>query len=271
MRLHRPATYLGVFLVVTLVLSLVRLAFSQTDATLAPYTVGSEKSGFVYATPQTRTMQTDDFNNPGFLWIDKGKTLWNQVAGTEGKSCASCHNAAESSMKGVGAGYPKVDAATGKLVDVEERINLERARMGAPAFAWESEELLAMTAYVKLQSRGMPVKVATTGPAHAFWLAGKQFYQTRRGQLDMSCEQCHGQNNDRKLRSETLSQGQTNGFPTYRLSWQGLGSTQRRFRECNQQIRAEPLAFGSSEYDALELYVASRGQGLPVESPAVRK
>ncbi len=157
MRLHRPATYFGVLSLAALVFGFARLAISQTDPALAPYTVGEEKSGFLYATPQTRTMQTDDFNNPGFLWIDKGKTLWNQVAGTEGKSCASCHNAAEVSMKGVGATYPNVDKS-GKLVDIEERINLERARMGAPAFAWESDELLAMTAYVKLQSRGTPVK-----------------------------------------------------------------------------------------------------------------
>ena len=87
----------------------------------------------------------------------------------------------------------------------------------------------------------------------------------------MSCEQCHGQNNNNNLRTETLSQGQINGFPTYRLSWQGMGSAQRRFRECNQQIRAEPLAFGSDDYNALELYLASRGDGLPVETPSVRK
>lgn len=267
----RPAVLSGFVLGAGLMLSLARLAVSGTDPALAPYSVGTEKSGFLYASPQTRAIQTDDFNNPGFLAVDRGKTLWNQVAGTEGKSCASCHNAAETSMKGVGAGYPQVDAKTGKLVDIEERINLERARMGAPAFAWESDDMLAMTTYVKLQSRGMPVKVATTGAAHPFWLAGKQFYEARRGQLDMSCEQCHGQNNNNNLRTETLSQGQINGFPTYRLSWQGIGSAQRRFRECNTQIRAEPLAYGSPEYTALELYLSSKGQGLPVETPSVRK
>jgi sulfur-oxidizing protein SoxA len=87
----------------------------------------------------------------------------------------------------------------------------------------------------------------------------------------MSCATCHIDNTGRKLRSETLSQGQSNGFPTYRLAWQTLGSIQRRFRECNSQIRAEPLPFGAEDYVALELYLAWRGQGLPIESPAVRK
>ena len=174
-------------------------------------------------------------------------------------------------MKGAGAAYPKYDAKTGHVIDIEQRINLERERMGAAPWPWESDQLLAMTAYVKLQSRGMPVRVASDGPAHAAWVEGKAFYEARRGQLDMACAQCHVQNNDRKLRTETLSQGQTNGFPTYRLSWQTLGSVQRRFRECNEQIRAEPLPYGSPQYVALELYLAATGTGLPVESPSVRK
>ena len=196
---------------------------SQTQGDLAKYSAGEKKSGYLYATQQTRAIQDDDFQNPGFLWIDKGKTLWNAVDGSGGKSCSSCHNAAETSMKGVGAAYPKYDAKAGHVIDIEQRINLERERMGAEPWPWQSQQLLAMTAYVKLQSRGMPVRVANDGPAHAAWVQGKTFYETRRGQLDMACAQCHVQNNDRKLRTETLSQGQTNGFPTYRLSWQTLG------------------------------------------------
>lgn len=247
------------------------LARSQTQGDLSRYIVGEKKSGYVYASAQTRAIEDDEFQNPGSLWLDKGKSLWNMADGTAGKSCSSCHNAATMSMKGVGASYPKFDAAVGRVIDIEERINLERQRMGAEPWKWESEALLAMTVYVKNQSRNMPVAVAVDGPAHATWEKGKAFYEARRGQLDMSCVQCHGQNNNNKLRSETLSQGQINGFPTYRLDWQTVGSAQRRFRGCNEQVRAEPFAYGSPEYVALELYLASRGNGLPVETPAVRK
>jgi sulfur-oxidizing protein SoxA len=256
---------------VAIVLGLGTNAASQTDPNVG-HVAGSEKSGYVYAEPQTRAMQDDDFSNPGFLWVDKGKTLFNTVEGSAGKSCASCHGADGAGLKGVAATYPKFVPALGRVVDIEQRIDDERtSKMGATALQWESDGLLALTAFVKLQSRGLPVAVVTGGPAHPAWLAGKKFYETRRGQLDMSCAECHVQNNDRKLRTETLSQGQTNDFPVYRLSWQTLGSVQRRFRECNEQIRAEPLAYGSAEYVALELYVASRGQGLPLEAPGVRK
>ena len=247
------------------------IARSETQGDAAKYTVGTKKSGYVYATQPTRAMQDDDFQNPGFLWVDKGAALWAATDGTGGQSCASCHNAAATSMKGVGATYPKYDAHSKTVIDLEQRINLERQRMGAAPWAWESEQLLAMTAFLKLQSRGMPVNVDTSGPAHATWASGKTFYETRRGQLDMACAQCHVQNNNNKLRTEILSQGQTNGFPTYRLSWQTLGSVQRRFRECNEQIRAEPLPYGSPQYVALELYLAAAGKGLPIEAPSVRK
>jgi len=271
MRLHPLALTVALAVVAGVGFGFTSVVQSQTTGDLTKFTAGEAKSGYVYATPQTRAIEDDDFQNPGFLWVDKGKTLWATSEGTAGKSCASCHNAAETSMKGVGATYPKFDPKIGRVVNMEERINLERQRMGAEPWKWESEQLLAMTAYVKLQSRGMPVNVASTGSAHDTWLLGKKFYETRRGQLDMSCAQCHVQNNGHKLRTETLSQGQINGFPTYRLDWQTLGSVQRRFRGCNENIRAEPLAFGSPEYVALELYLASRGNGLPVETPSVRK
>jgi sulfur-oxidizing protein SoxA len=238
----------------------------------AKHVAGDKKSGYVFAEPETREMQVDDFSNPGFLWVDKGEKLWSAVDGKAGKSCESCHQDAATSMKGIAASYPKYDGKAKKVVDIEQRINMCRVdNMQAEPLKWESDELLGLAAYVKLQSRGMPVTVATDGPARPFWQKGREFYNERRGQLDLACSSCHDENAEKKLRTETLSQGQTNGFPTYRLNWQHLGSVQRRFRECNSQVRAEPYPYGSDEYVDLELYVASRGNGLPVESPSVRK
>ena len=245
---------------------------SQQVSALQKYMVGKEKSGYVYADPQTQAIENDPFANPGYLAVDRGKVLWSQVDGKAGKSCQSCHGAAETSMKNVGAGYPKYVAKLGKVVDIEERINDMRVKqMGAEPFKWESPDMLGMTTYVKFQSHGAPVHVVTTGPAHGVWLMGQKLYKERRGQLDLSCEMCHVQNLDHKLRTETVSQGQINGFPTYRFEWQALGSAQRRIQGCFEKIRAKPFPYGSPENLAFELYVASLGQGLPVETPAVRK
>ena len=40
--------------------------------------------------------------------------------------------------------------------------------------------------------------------------------------------------------------------------------------ELNKNVRAQPYAYGSDEYVNLELYLAARGRGLLVETPAVR-
>lgn len=229
-------------------------------------------SGYWYRTEEVRRMQDDDFDNPGFLWVERGEALWSTPDGEAGKSCADCHGDAEESMKGVGAAYPKWNEALGKPVNLEQRINLCRQNnQKAAPWKYESEELLAMTTYVKYQSRGMPVQVDISGPMQAWWERGRDYYYQRRGQLDMSCAHCHEMYNGHYIRADHLSQGQSNGFPTYRLKWQKLGSLHRRLRGCNEQIRAKRQDYGSDDYVALELYLAWRGQGLPVETPAVRQ
>ena len=113
--------------------------------------------------------------------------------------------------------------------------------------------------------------VAIDGPARKHFESGERAYRERRGQLNLSCAQCHDANWGRKLGPETLSQGQPNAYPVYRLEWQTLGSLQRRFRSCLSGIRAEMLPYGAPEYLDLELYLAWRAAGLPIETPGVRR
>jgi len=240
-----------------------------TDPKLKPYINGKYYSGYVINDPTTREMQDDDFQNPAFLWVEQAEEEWNKVDGEAQKSCASCHNDPES-LKGASTTYPKVDGD--KLITVEHRINQCRTqRMKAKAWKWESDAMLGTSALVRMQSRGMPVNVKVDGEAELHFEQGKEFYHQRRGQLDLACIHCHVQNNGNMVRSELLSHGMPNGFPTYRLKWQKLGSLHRRFRGCNKNIRAQPYKQGSPEYTSLELYVMRRAAGLPVESPSVRK
>lgn len=237
-----------------------------------PHEVDGRSSGWVYLSEGLRAMQDDDFQNPGMFAVDAGADLWSRADGAAGLSCASCHGDAAQSMRGVSARYPVLDAAAGKLVNLEMRINEERrTRMQAEPLAWESDDLLALTAFIAHQSRGMPMNVAIDGALQPFFEAGRAFYFQRRGQLDLSCANCHDQLAGQKLRGDTISEGQVNGFPIYRLLWTSMGSLHRMFRWCNQNVRAEPYAYGSDEYLALELYVAWRSRGLPVETPALRR
>ncbi len=228
-------------------------------------------SGWRFRTPATQKLQLDDFENPGFPLVDLGAELWNKVEGTAGKACASCHNDASVTMKGVRAAMPKWHKQAGKPQALQQHINYCRTeRMGAKPWKWESNQMLGTAAYVGMQSRGMPVKVSIDGKFKDFYDKGKKIYYTRVGQLDMACAGCHEANHGKMIRADHLSQGQTNGFPLYRFKWQKMGSIHRRFKGCMKNIRAKPYKVGSDEFVALELYVASRGQGLSVETPAVR-
>lgn len=73
------------------------------------------------------------------------------------------------------------------------------------------------------------------------------------------------------MRGDRLSEGQSVGYPIYRLDWQTQGSLHRRIETCFEGVRSETPPLGTSIYLALELYLAHRARGLPVETPAVRR
>jgi sulfur-oxidizing protein SoxA len=231
---------------------------------------GELKSGFAFLGSDLRALQNDGFANPGMLWVERGEKLWGEPAGKKNLACAGCHK--DQSIRGVAASYPKIDKGSGKLVNLEGRINLCRnERMGAEPLRYESEELLALTAYVARQSLGLPVAAGIDGAARAHFEAGRVSYDLRRGQMNLACAQCHDANWGKRLLSETISQGHPNAYPAYRMEWQTMGSLQRRIRACLSGIRAEMLPYGSQEYLDLELFLAWRAQGLPIETPGVRR
>jgi L-cysteine S-thiosulfotransferase len=222
------------------------------------------KSGIEFQSADVRALQADDFANPGMLWVARGEALW--------ASCSSCHGDAARSMRGVAASYPKHSSELGAMVNLEQRINACVTRHEKrPALAWESEALLALTAYVARQSQGMPISVSATGPAAPVLARGRELYFERQGQLNLACTQCHDANWGRTLLAEKISQGHPADWPAYRLEWQTLGSLQRRLRACYFGVRAELPAFGSPDLLALEVYLATRARGLVLSPPGIRR
>jgi L-cysteine S-thiosulfotransferase len=230
------------------------------------------RSGITFAGADVRAMQADDIANPGALWVERGEKLWREPAGASRKSCASCHGEAPTAMRGVAARYPMYDAASLKVIDIDARIIACRTgAQQAAAPQRESDDLLALSAYVAFQSRGQPVHVAVDGDARTTFERGRTFYYARHGQMNLACANCHEQNWGKRLYTETISQGHGTAFPAYRLEWQGVGSLQRRIRACLFGIRAEVPPAGAQELTDVELYLAWRAHGLPVEAPGVRR
>ncbi len=230
------------------------------------------KSGIEFSSAEVRALQHDDFSSPAMLWATRGEKLWSESAGASGKSCASCHQDARASMKGVTPRYPQIDPGTARLVNIEGRINQCRTRhQQAAALGYESDDLLGLTAYVGMQSRGLPLNVVIDTQNRRHFERGRDMYYTRMGQMDLACTHCHDRNFGRKLLNDTISQGHGNPYPVYRLEWQTMGSLHRRLRACFFGVRAERPAAGSQDLLDLELFLAWRAQGLTVETPGVRK
>jgi len=229
------------------------------------------RSGYDFAGPEIRAMQDDDTTNPGNLWVLQGETLWAKPVGAASRSCADCHGDSRDSMKGVAARYPALDPTLARPLDLEQRINRCRSEhQRAEPLAWESDDLLALTAFVARQSRGLPIAVSTGPELRPFAELGRELFEGREGQLNLSCSQCHDDNWGKRLAGNVIPQGHPTGYPVYRLEWQSLGSLQRRLRNCMTGVRAEPFDYGAPEAVAIELYLMERARGMSMAPPAVR-
>jgi sulfur-oxidizing protein SoxA len=245
----------------------------SAPALAADIPLNERRSGYEFMGPQTRAMQDEDTSNPGMLAVLDGASAWARKVGASQRACADCHGDARQSMKGVAARYPQFDTKTAGPIDLEGRIARCRAeRQEGPPLARESRELLALTAYVAHQSRGMPVEdmVAKDERLKPFLEKGRAQFQRRQGQIDMSCAQCHDDNWGKSLAGNPVPQAHPTGYPIYRLEWQSVGSLQRRLRNCLIGMRAETYDYGSSEYAEMTLYLMWRARGMKIETPGVR-
>ena len=254
-------------LVAVVALAAIGAVLAQAPAT------DTRRSGFADMGRELQAMQRDDAQNPGLLWVADGAALWSRpaVSTAARSSCESCHGDAAQSMHGVAARYPAWDAQLARPVDLAQRINLcrERHQQVAP-FGAESQELLALESFVGHASRGLPVAPPDDPRLAPYRTRGEALHKTRIGQLDLSCAQCHDERAGQRLAGSSIPQGRSVGYPIYRLEWQGLGSLQRRLRNCMTGVRAQPLPYGAPEMVELELYLAWRDRGMPMETPAVR-
>jgi L-cysteine S-thiosulfotransferase len=222
-----------------------------------------QRSGFEDMRPETQAMQRDDAQNPGMLWVKQGAAHWQSTDNPSGKSCQSCHGEVAQSMRGVAASYPRSAGNLG------QRINQCReGQQAAKAFAPESAERLSLEALIGYQSRGLAIK--PDGNISEQTAKGKVLFNLRQGQLNLSCAQCHEQLAGSRLGSAPIPQAHPTGYPLYRLEWQGLGSLQRRIRNCLSGVRALPYSYDSAEMLNLEAYLMQRAAGMPLETPAVR-
>jgi len=248
--------------------ALAATALAASGAGIAP---ADRRSGYAMMAPETRRMQDDDAENPGMLWVLDGRPLWTARPAPDAASCAECHGDAETSMKGVAARYPAFDDGAGHPVDLAQRINRCRVlRQRQAPWAGESRELLALEAYVALQSRGVPIAIDAGPRMQPYLRDGRAEFERRRGQLNLACSQCHEDRWGLHLGGSVIPQAHPTAYPIYRLEWQSVGSLRRRLRGCMIAVRSEPYDAEAPQMIDLELYLAWRARGMTFEAPGVR-
>ena len=236
---------------------------------LADATGVARQSTYELMSPENRAMQDNAQANPGLFWVLDGKALWDQPEGPNKRSCASCHGQAEQSMKGVAAGFPKLRAKV--LTTLEEQINHCRTtKQQSASLAHESKPLVALTTFVANQSKGIPIDLNSSPELMVQIDAGKKLFDTRMGQLNLSCANCHSERAGAKLAGNAIPQAHPTSYPQYRLEWQAVGTLERRLRNCMIGVRAQAYAYDSQELKQLEVFLAWRARGMLLETPGVR-
>lgn len=230
------------------------------------------RSGYEWLPPEIREMQDDLFANPGMFTVDEGRELFN-TPGYEGRSCASCHGRDGMRLDPTGiAGYPIYDEARDGPLTLQQRINdCRENRVGEFPLPYDDAELVTLETFVRFLARGEEVKVDVDGPLRPFYREGESLYRTRIGQLQIACTHCHDRYVGTRLRDQVLNQGQPNGFPAFRILTGEVSSLQHKLRDCFATLRAMPYPVGSEEFINLEVYLNARSNGLPIETPGVRR
>lgn len=234
----------------------------------------ARRSGATYMSRSLQAMQSDPAINPAMLWVKQGEELWRasaQAGDQASSSCSACHGDASLSMQGVATRYPAFDEGLQHPVNLAQRVNQCRIKhQKREPWRLEGTELLAVESYVAFQSRGMPLKPVQDDRLKSFVQRGAQRYGQRLGQINLSCAQCHDERAGLRLGGNLIPQAHPTGYPLYRLEWQSVGSLQRRIRNCMTGVRAQPFPLGATELLELELFLADRSAGMPLEAPGVR-
>lgn len=231
-------------------------------------------SGSAALSRQLQELQQDQTKNPISLWLDRGQTLW------QGQ-CQGCHGEIKT-LKASAASFPRLAQDGTSILNLEDQIvrcqqrNASSAQTGGSAVnRLESDPVLALSAVLHQAASGELINVSSPKAQEAPWQArlqnGELLYNTRMGRMNLACMHCHDQKVGAQMRADTITQGHPTGFPIYRMSWQTLGSVDRRLRACYSGVQAPVPSAGSPELRDLELFLKVRAKGMALDGPSIRR
>lgn len=213
--------------------------------------------------------------NPAELYEASGEELWKKVDGPKKASLEKCDlGLGPGVVKGAYAQLPKYFADTKRVQDLESRLltcqqSLQgldpKAAITEPFGKPRKNDLVALTAYISGESKGLPVKVKVIHPQEkAMYDMGKRLFYYQGGPHDFSCATCHGEDGKRirlqELPNIAKPAGSAAGWttwPAYRVSSGQMWSMQWRLNDCFRQQRFPEPIYTSDVTIALSMFMAA--------------
>lgn len=204
-------------------------------------------------------------------YVDQGREEW-AVPFANGKTFDSCFEGSPPANT-----YPYVDGE-GKLHSVEGDIQACLKANGEEKIKGGGQKMARLTIVYKERANGEKMAIDySSEEMREIYARGREFYWTKRGQLGLSCADCHVRSAGSKIRGDVLSAGLGHGigFPAYRTKWglteKPLGTIHRRYAGCNKQTRAAKFKALGDQYMALEVYESIMNTGIPLKVPSQRQ
>lgn len=204
--------------------------------------------------------------------VEEGEALFN-IPFANGKGYKDCF---ENEGVAIRQNYPYWSKSEGTVKTLEMEINECRERNGEKPLKWSKGDIAKISAYMAWTSRDKEIQVeipADDKRALAAYLDGKKFFYAKRGQLNLSCANCHVQGTNIRIRADLPSPqlGHTTHFPVFRSKWGELGTLHRRYKGCHKDSRSRPLSPQNERYRNLEYFQAYMSNGLVINGPGARK
>lgn len=251
-----------------------RQAFTTFYKSRFPEVPFEEFANGIYAIDADAREQWQEIETfpPYEFTIDEGRDLWEEKF-PDGKTYSDCFADSET---GVRQFYPRFDPGSGEVETLDTAINQCRENHGQSQLEYGGDELVALSAYMSFLSRGQKILISVPEDEPRAMVAyeeGKRFYYTKRGQLNLSCADCHVMSVGQYIRSDRLSAslGHPTHFPVYRSKTGGMVTLHQRFSGCVRDVRAKPFALQSREFRNLEYFLTYMSNGLGVNGPGARK
>jgi len=226
--------------------------------------------------------------NPADLYVDSGAEIWKKKAGPKDASLEKCDlGLGPGKVKGAYAQLPRYFKDTNKVQDLESRLltcmeklqgvdttEIVKAGFTSPKKA----DMVALSAYVSSESKGMKVKVSLAHPKERqMYDLGRRLFFFEAGPYDFACATCHGQEGKR-IRLQDLpyingpeaAKGWTT-WPAYRVSSGQMWSMQWRINDCFRQQRFPEPIYASDVTVAISSFMAGNSNGSVMQTPGIKR